>query len=57
MKPVPLVRLYRRVLKLHRNFLPADLRLVGDNYVKEEFRKEIDIQYLESFMNGNNLLL
>lgn len=33
------VRLYGRVLRLHRRALPPDLRFLGDNYVKEEFRK------------------
>lgn len=31
------VNLYRHVLKLHR-LLPAEMRVIGDNYVKTEFR-------------------
>ena len=31
-------RLYRRVLKLHRN-LPLELRALGDEYAKDEFRR------------------
>ena len=31
------VNLYRHVLKLHR-LLPSEMRIVGDNYLKTEFR-------------------
>eukprot|EP00656_Telonema_subtile_P050208 TRINITY_DN644_c0_g1_i1.p2 TRINITY_DN644_c0_g1~~TRINITY_DN644_c0_g1_i1.p2 ORF type:complete len:118 (+),score=42.12 TRINITY_DN644_c0_g1_i1:180-533(+) len=30
--------LFRRILRLHRFKLPADMRHLGDSYVKEEFR-------------------
>lgn len=30
--------LYKRILVLHR-FLPADLKALGDRYVKDEFRR------------------
>ncbi|XP_061111846.1 succinate dehydrogenase assembly factor 3, mitochondrial [Conger conger] len=30
--------LYKRILQLHR-FLPVDLRALGDQYVKDEFRR------------------
>ncbi|KAJ8273843.1 hypothetical protein GJAV_G00106100 [Gymnothorax javanicus] len=30
--------LYKRILQLHR-FLPLDLRALGDQYVKDEFRR------------------
>ncbi|KAM8883494.1 succinate dehydrogenase assembly factor 3, mitochondrial [Synchiropus picturatus] len=33
--------LYKRVLVLHR-FLPIDLRALGDQYVKDEFRRHKD---------------
>ncbi|XP_047461962.1 succinate dehydrogenase assembly factor 3, mitochondrial [Mugil cephalus] len=33
-------RLYKRILVLHR-FLPIDLRALGDQYVKGEFRRHI----------------
>ncbi|KAL2757494.1 hypothetical protein ACRALDRAFT_2073887, partial [Sodiomyces alcalophilus JCM 7366] len=39
--PMPLlppIPLYRRLLRAHRKFLPADMRLLGDEYVKAEFR-------------------
>lgn len=49
LKPAPMailppIPLYRRILRAHRNFLPSDMRLMGDEYVKAEFRrhKEID---------------
>ncbi|KAL7269380.1 hypothetical protein RUND412_007964 [Rhizina undulata] len=48
-KPPPLallppLPLYRRILRAHRHKLPAEARLLGDEYVKAEFRlhREID---------------
>lgn len=43
LKPVPLallppIPLYRRLLRAHRKFLPKEMRLLGDEYVKSEFR-------------------
>mmetsp|Transcript_5843 Transcript_5843/g.15119 ORF Transcript_5843/g.15119 Transcript_5843/m.15119 type:complete len:158 (-) Transcript_5843:111-584(-) len=35
---VHLLRLYARILRLHRHKLPLPLRDVGDQYVREEFR-------------------
>ncbi|KAG6028964.1 hypothetical protein E4U41_000519 [Claviceps citrina] len=35
---LPPVRLYRRLLRAHRRHLPAEMRLLGDEYVKAEFR-------------------
>ncbi|KAM9823888.1 succinate dehydrogenase assembly factor 3, mitochondrial [Neosynchiropus ocellatus] len=44
--------LYKRVLVLHR-FLPIDLRALGDQYVKDEFRRHKDASPEEtrSFMS------
>ncbi|XP_070703045.1 succinate dehydrogenase assembly factor 3, mitochondrial [Pempheris klunzingeri] len=43
--------LYKRILVLHR-FLPLDLRALGDQYVKDEFRrhKTASPEEVESFM-------
>ncbi|KAI1265931.1 ACN9-domain-containing protein [Xylariaceae sp. FL1019] len=43
LKPAPLailppIPLYRRLLRAHRKHLPAEMRLLGDEYVKAEFR-------------------
>lgn len=43
LKPVPLallapIPLYRRILRGHRKHLPNRMRLLGDEYVKSEFR-------------------
>lgn len=35
---LPPVPLYRRLLRAHRKHLPRDMRLLGDEYVKAEFR-------------------
>ncbi|KOS20742.1 Acetate non-utilizing protein 9 [Escovopsis weberi] len=35
---LPPIPLYRRLLRAHRKFLPAEMRLMGDEYVKAEFR-------------------
>ncbi|KAG8005003.1 Succinate dehydrogenase assembly factor 3 [Nibea albiflora] len=43
--------LYKRILVLHR-FLPIDLRALGDQYVKDEFRrhKQASAEEVKSFM-------
>ncbi|KAE8447577.1 Succinate dehydrogenase assembly factor 3, mitochondrial [Mollisiaceae sp. DMI_Dod_QoI] len=49
LKPAPLallppIPLYRRLLRAHRKYLPRDMRLMGDEYVKSEFRAHRDIE-------------
>ena len=48
----PALRLYRQILRLHRQMLPA-LRALGDDYVKSEFRrhKSCDPRYVPTFMH------
>lgn len=35
---LPPIPLYRRLLRAHRKHLPHDMRLLGDEYIKSEFR-------------------
>lgn len=35
---LPPILLYRRILRGHRKFLPQEMRVLGDEYVKAEFR-------------------
>ncbi|KAH0527623.1 hypothetical protein TsFJ059_002602 [Trichoderma semiorbis] len=35
---LPPIPLYRRLLRAHRKFLPTEMRLLGDEYIKAEFR-------------------
>lgn len=35
---LPPIPLYRRLLRAHRKHLPAEMRVLGDEYVKSEFR-------------------
>ncbi|KAK4239691.1 succinate dehydrogenase assembly factor 3, mitochondrial [Achaetomium macrosporum] len=35
---LPPIYLYRRILRAHRKHLPSEMRLLGDEYVKAEFR-------------------
>lgn len=35
---LPPIHLYRRLLRAHRKFLPGEMRLLGDEYIKAEFR-------------------
>lgn len=35
---LPPIPLYRRLLRAHRKFLPKEMRVLGDEYVKAEFR-------------------
>lgn len=48
-KPAPLallppIQLYRRLLRTHRKFLPKEMRLLGDQYIKKEFREHQKIE-------------
>ncbi|KAF9457868.1 hypothetical protein BDZ94DRAFT_1174785 [Collybia nuda] len=38
----PPIPLYRRLLRAHRA-LPSDMRMLGDNYIKSEFRLHKDV--------------
>ena len=40
---LPPIPLYRRLLRAHRNKLPLQERLLGDEYVKSEFRAHRNI--------------
>ncbi|MCJ1229895.1 acetate non-utilizing protein 9 [Toensbergia leucococca] len=49
LKPAPMallppIPLYRRLLRTHRNFLPKEMRLLGDEYVKSEFRAHRNVE-------------
>lgn len=49
LKPAPLallppIPLYRRLLRSHRKHLPPQMRLLGDEYIKSEFRAHRDIE-------------
>lgn len=49
LKPSPLallppISLYRRLFRTHRKFLTKEMRLVGDEYIKHEFREHQRIQ-------------
>lgn len=35
---LPPIPLYRRLLRAHRKHLPVEMRLLGDEYIKAEFR-------------------
>lgn len=35
---LPPMPLYRRLFRAHRKYLPAEMRLLGDEYIKAEFR-------------------
>ncbi|KAL3961600.1 hypothetical protein ACCO45_003123 [Purpureocillium lilacinum] len=40
---LPPIPLYRRLLRAHRKHLPADMRVLGDEYIKAEFRAHRNI--------------
>lgn len=49
MKPAPMailppIPLYRRILRTHRQKLPRQERLLGDEYVKSEFRLHRNVE-------------
>jgi hypothetical protein len=35
---LPPIPLYRRLLRAHRKYLEPEMRILGDSYVKQEFR-------------------
>ncbi|KAI9810420.1 MAG: acetate non-utilizing protein 9 [Phylliscum demangeonii] len=41
---LPPIPLYRRLLRAHRRKLPRPQRLLGDEYVKAEFRRHRDVE-------------
>ncbi|TQS33684.1 hypothetical protein Golomagni_05960 [Golovinomyces magnicellulatus] len=41
---LPPINLYRRLLRAHRKHLPAEMRLLGDEYVKAEFRAHRSVE-------------
>jgi Complex1_LYR-like len=41
---LPPLPLYRRLLRAHRKYLPAAARVIGDEYVKAEFRRTKDTE-------------
>jgi hypothetical protein len=43
MNVLPPIPLYRRLLRAHR-MLPGDLRILGDEYIKSEFRAHRDVE-------------
>jgi hypothetical protein len=40
---LPPISLYRRLLRAHRKHLPSEMRLLGDEYIKAEFRAHRNI--------------
>ncbi|KAK4110400.1 ACN9-domain-containing protein [Canariomyces notabilis] len=41
---LPPIHLYRRLLRAHRKHLPPEMRLLGDEYVKAEFRAHRNVE-------------
>jgi len=41
---LPPIPLYRRLLRAHRKHLPRHMRLLGDEYVKSEFRAHREVE-------------
>ncbi|KDR78735.1 hypothetical protein GALMADRAFT_63864 [Galerina marginata CBS 339.88] len=49
----PPIPLYRRILRSHR-YLPSDMRSLGDDYVKSEFRRHKEVSnpvYIMGFLS------
>ena len=41
---LPPIPLYRRLLRAHRKHLPHDMRVLGDEYIKSEFRAHREVE-------------
>ena len=49
LKPAPLallppITLYRRLLRSHRKYLPKEMRVLGDEYIKSEFHAHRNVE-------------
>lgn len=53
---LPPIPLYRRLLRAHRKFLPADMRVLGDIYVKSEFRLHRNVDNPAHLVNNAFIL-
>ncbi|ELQ38866.1 acetate non-utilizing protein 9 [Pyricularia oryzae Y34] len=61
LRPAPLallppIPLYRRLLRAHRKHLPAEMRLLGDEYLKSEFRAHRNIDNPAHLVEGESWL-
>ncbi|KAK9767440.1 hypothetical protein K7432_002796 [Basidiobolus ranarum] len=50
LRRLPPLHLYRHILRVHRR-LPEEFRYLGDNYVKDEFRRHKDVSN-PTFLKG-----
>ncbi|KAF7887758.1 hypothetical protein EAF00_010052 [Botryotinia globosa] len=41
---LPPIPLYRRLFRAHRKHLPREMRLLGDEYIKSEFRQHREVE-------------
>ncbi|QSZ29929.1 hypothetical protein DSL72_004447 [Monilinia vaccinii-corymbosi] len=41
---LPPIPLYRRLFRAHRKYLPREMRLLGDEYIKNEFRAHREVE-------------
>lgn len=41
LKAAPVLSLFRSLLRLHREKLPGPMRMMGDTYLRDEFRKHL----------------
>ena len=47
----PIVSLYRQILRAHYKCLPPPMRVLGDGYAREEFRRHLDSKSDERSMD------
>lgn len=60
-KPAPMallppIPLYRRLFRTHRKCLPREMRLLGDEYIKSEFRAHRDVENPVHIVGSGRLL-
>lgn len=54
---LPPVYLYRRLLRAHRKHLPSEMRLLGDEYIKAEFRAHREVENPVHLVSPVNVLI
>lgn len=53
---LPPIPLYRRLLRAHRKHLPQQMRLLGDEYIKAEFRAHRNVDNPAHLVRATTLL-
>lgn len=54
---LPPIPLYRRLFRAHRKHLPQQMRVLGDEYIRHEFRAHRNVDNPAHLVNNNSPIL